>query len=242
MTVAMPVIRAKIDAIDGSVFAATSLAGAMLVAILLRYPSYPGHEKPALIGLALIALCAILALLLGSRRPFAGEGKSLGAWIGALTGFFWLVEISFNNFVDPRISTERARFYVDNGFWAAIALTILAAAIAISASTGRMIAGVRAGLWSGCISGVISCLMGLSLVLFWMRFLLRDPINIREFAARGNGASAATMASYFAYETLAGSLGHLFVLGAMMGLLLGLTGGLIGALVARLGRPDPPGA
>jgi hypothetical protein len=238
----MQVIRAKIDAINSLVVAATALAAAMLVTILVRYPSNSGHEKPALIGLALIALSAILALLLGSRRPFAGEGKSLGAWVGALTGLLWVVEISFNNFVDPQISTERARFYVDNGFWAAVALTILAAAVAISARTGRISAGIRAGLWSGYISGVISCLMGLSLVLFWMRFLLRDPINIREFAARGSGASRATMASYFAYETMAGSLGHLFVLGAMMGLVLGSTGGLIGALVARLRRPDPAGA
>lgn len=238
----MQVIPAKIDPIDGSFFAVISLAGAMLVAILLRYPSDSRHEKLALVGLALIALSAILTLLLGSRRPFAGQGKSVGAWVGLLTGLLWVIEISFNNFVDPQISTARARFYVDNGFWAAIALVILAAALAKSLMTGKISAGLRVGFWSGYLSGVISCLMGLSLVLFWMRFLLRDPINIGEYAARASGASAAGMASYFAYETMAGGLGHLFVLGVVMGLLLGLIGGLIGALIAHLRRLDPPGA
>jgi hypothetical protein len=35
------------------------------------------------------------------------------------------------------------------------------------------------------ISGLIACGMGLMLVVFWMRFLLRDPLNIQEYATRG---------------------------------------------------------
>jgi hypothetical protein len=67
-----------------------------------------------------------------------------------------------------------------------------------------------------------------------MRFLLRDPINIEEYATRASGAPSFGMASYFAYETMAGALAHLFVLGIVMGLLLGLLGGLMGQLLAQL--------
>jgi len=82
--------------------------------------------------------------------------------------------------------------------------------------------------------------MALSLVLFGMRFLLRDPINISEYATRASGAPTVGMAAYFAYETMAGALGHLFVLGVIMGLLLGCLGGIIGRFLAQLRRPHPP--
>ena len=230
----------RTDAIDGLIFAILLLAGAMLLAILLRYPSDARHHNMASIGLGLIAVSAILSLLLGSKRPLAGQGKPLGVRIGVLTGLMWVIEISFNNFVDPSISTGRARFYVDNGFWAAIALAILISSLATAFKARNITDALRVGLWSGYISGVISCLMALSLVLFGMRFLLRDPINISEYATRASGAPPAGMASYFAYETMAGALGHLFVLGVIMGLLLGTLGGIIGRFLAQLRRPHPP--
>ena len=231
--------RPRADIVDRMSFLAPLLAAAMLIAVLLRYPSDPRHEKVALIGLALIALSATMALLFGNKLPFAGHGKRTGAWIGLATGLLWVIEISFNNFVDPRISTGRARFFVDNSFWAAIALTILIAALAASAEHASISSGLRVGLWSGYISGIIACLMALSLILFGMRFLLRDPLNINEYATRAHGSSVDGMASYFAYETMAGALGHLFVLGIVMGLLLGFLGGLMGALLARFRQPAP---
>lgn len=235
----MRVYGTKIDTLDRAVFLAMLLAAAMLAAVLLRYPSDARHEQLVLIGLGLIFVSAILALLLGRRHPFAGEGdKLIGAWIGLATGLLWIIEISFNNFIDPQISTGRARFYVDNSFWAATALAILMGSLLTAAKTRSIASGIRIGLWSGYISGIISCLMALSLILFGMRFLLRDPINIAEYAARAKGSSPTAMASYFAYETMAGALGHLFVLGVVMGLLLGLIGGLAGALLARFRTPS----
>lgn len=229
---------AKIDSIDRTLFFATLLSAVMLMAVLVRYPSDPRHEKLALIGLALIALSATLAFLLGNKPPFAGEGKALGARVGIIAGLLWVIEISFNNFVDPRVSTGRARFYVDNAFWAAIALAILVSSLAAALNTRKVSSGLRVGLWSGYVSGIIACLMALSLILFGMRFLLRDPLNISEYATRAHGSSAGGMAAYFAYETMAGALGHLFVLGVVMGLLLGLIGGLAGALLARFRTPS----
>ncbi|WP_109489155.1 hypothetical protein [Occallatibacter savannae] len=232
----------RIDFVDRLSFFALLLAAAILAVVLLRYPSDPRHERLGYIGLGLICASAMLSLLLGNKRPFAGEGKRIGAWIGFATGILWVIEISFNNFVDPQISTGRARFFVDNSFWAAIAFTMLIAALATSARNTTIVSGIRVGLWSGYISGIIACLMALSLILFGIRFLLRDPLNIAEYAARAPGASPAAMASYFAYETIAGALGHLFVLGIVMGLLLGLIGGVLGALFARIrsARPVTP--
>lgn len=235
----MPIFHAKVDTSDRWIFASLLLAAAMLLAVLLRYHSDSRHQNMVFVGLGLIALSALLTPFLGSSRSFAGEGKSLGARVGILTGLLWIIEISFNNFVDPQISTGRARFYVDNSFWAAIALAVLIASLLTSGKTRTVAAGLRVGFWSGYISGIIACLMALSLVLFGMRFLLRDPLNIGEYAARSHGSSVAGMASYFAYETTAGALAHLFVLGVVMGLILGLIGGLAGAILARLRTAEP---
>ena len=38
---------------------------------------------------------------------------------------------------------------------------------------------------SGLVSGLVACLMGLLLIVVWMRFLVRDPLMISEFAERG---------------------------------------------------------
>jgi len=61
-----------------------------------------------------------------------------------------------------------------------------------------------------------------------MRFILQDSLNISEWAGRGTGGIAPSMAAYFAFETFAGAFGHLIILGLGMGSLLGFIGGSIG--------------
>jgi hypothetical protein len=80
----------------------------------------------------------------------------------------------------------------------------------------------------GLVSGLLACLTGLLLVATGMRLLTRDPLLIAEYAARGPASGAPDLATYVAYETLAGALGHLLVLGLAMGALLGALGGLLG--------------
>jgi len=70
--------------------------------------------------------------------------------------------------------------------------------------------------------------MALSMIVFGMRWITQDPLNIAEWAVRGAQSEAPSMAAYFAFETYAGAFLHLIVLGLMMGLLLGLIGGLVG--------------
>ena len=72
--------------------------------------------------------------------------------------------------------------------------------------------------------------MGLLLVTVWMPFLLRDPININEYAVRGTAEHSPDMATYFAYETMSGAVGHLIVLGIAMGVILGALAGLLARL------------
>jgi hypothetical protein len=164
----MQVVPAKIDTTDRLLSIAMLLVGGMVLATLLRYPSVREHLKVGLVGLALVCVAATLTFFLGSGPLFAAEGKKIGVHVGVLTGLMWVAEISFNNFVDPRISTGGNRFYVDNSFWAAIALVILITSFATASKCHKISAGVRVGLWSGYISGTISCLMALSLVLFGM--------------------------------------------------------------------------
>jgi hypothetical protein len=225
---------AKSDIIDRSLLVANFLTAAMISIVLIRYPSGGAHLKLGLVAIALVSLTAIAIMICGRAEFNTVTDKLTGSWLGGITGILWVFEIGFNNFADPRISTGRARFFVDNCFWAIIALAILAASFARAWKSRRIGAGVRVGLWSGYISGTMACLMAFFLILFGMRFLQRDPINISEYAARASGAPPTGMAAYFAYETMAGGMGHLFVLGIGMGLVLGLLGGLVGKALGEV--------
>jgi hypothetical protein len=78
---------------------------------------------------------------------------------------------------------------------------------------------------------------GLLLVTVFIQCLLRDPLNIQEYALRGAAEHSSDMAAYFAYDTMAGALGHLLILGLAMGVLLGAVGGLIPHLLGFVMRP-----
>lgn len=212
----------------------------LVIVITLRYAgdeSLSGRHW-TIAGMATLLLAAsgaLVVFLTGRRSREGATADRLGIDLGLVAGVLWVLEISFNNFVDPRISTGQARFYLDNSTWALVTLLILAAGFSRSWQTRRFLPAIRAGVWSGLISGLFACLMALMLVVFWMRFLLRDPLNIQEYAARDAGAHSPGMAAYFAWETVSGALGHLIVLGIVWGLLFGSIGGGL-AKVIRLSR------
>ena len=195
-------------------------------------------------GIAAVALLATAALVVfpgvRDRTPRDEADANIGIIVGLVTGCWWVLEISFNNFVDPRAATRSARFAVDNGAWGIIALSILIASSAQSLRTQRFASAIHIGLWSGLISGLIACLMGLLLVLGCMQCLLRDPLNIQEYAIRGTAEHATDMVTYFAYDTMAGALGHLLILGIAMGALLGAIGGLFTLLLGLVKRRSKP--
>lgn len=221
------------------------LALFLVISVLIRYPgnAISGRRYLELGAIALFLLLALTGWLLwrGTRTRSARTAFALrqGTRNGLLCGLLWVLEISFNNFLPPTISTGAARFYVDNSFWALIACLMIVVS-AISAFRHKsLLAGIQVGFWSGLVSGLIACLMGLLLITLWMNFLLRDPLNIAEFAVRGATSGAPNMATYLAYETLTGSLGHLTILGIGMGTILGSLGGGLGAGFAIFRKPSP---
>jgi len=232
------------DATESSVIRGIGLAGCavamlLVVATLFAYPGTPATEGRDLAygGIALGLLAAVAGgILWGSSRFQAGaDGFTFRA--GGGLGLSWVIEISFNNFVPPDISVP-ARAWVDNGVWAAISLATVGLGAWGTRRTGRLATGVWLGVWSGLASGLIACLMGLLLIVAAMPFLLRDPYNLAEWAARGPASGASDLPTYLAYETLAGALGHLVALGIVAGALLGGLGGLVGRGLGRLRRSE----
>lgn len=227
-----------------SLFAALALSLLCLAIILLRYPGI-GSARVAHIESVLVSSFFILAVaaFIAWRMRVATSQETADARTGIILGLVcggaWILEISFNNFVDPVISTAHARFFVDNTVWALIYLITLVVSFLRTVRSGKIASAMRVGLWSGLSSGLLACVMGLLLVVVWMPYLLRDPLNIGEYAARGGAEQSSDMATYFAYETIFGAVGHLVLLGIGFGVALGILGGLLARLLIFFRRnPD----
>ena len=205
-----------------------------LVALRYSYSSLSAIES----GAGFIILLAIVGSLWLYRNPTnrhrnPGE-REAATLFGIVLGLLWIIEISINNFVAPPLP---ARDIIDNIFWAIIAISILVFSVTRTYQSDSFARGIEAGIWNGFVSGLLACCMGLLVIVFGMRFILQDPLNISEWAGRGAGSSALSMAAYFAFETLAGAFGHLIVLGIAMGAILGVLGGRIGKGIKRIVGP-----
>jgi cytochrome bd-type quinol oxidase subunit 2 len=187
-------------------------------------------------GLGFAALLAAFgATWLITRTTRQGEARTPldeVTLLGLFLGLVWMIEIAFNNAVAPPLP---ARDIIDNVFWALIAIAIAVASAAAAYRSGRLSQGIAVGAWSGFVSGVVACGTGLALVVLGMPLLLSDPLNLAEWSNRAKDSTAPTMASYLAYETLAGAFLHLVVSGIGMGFVLGWIDGTLGK-VAQRGR------
>lgn len=115
----------------------------------------------------------------------------------------WTIEISINNLIRPDLPL---RDYIDDIFWAIIASLILITAIRDTYHTKRILYGVKSGFWSGIASGTIACLTALVFVVFGMKYLLLDPLNIKEWTDIKTTGNSAGMDVYFACKTFAGGI------------------------------------
>jgi hypothetical protein len=145
--------------------------------------------------------------------------------LGLYFGLLWTIEISINNLIRPDLPF---RDLLDNIIWAIIALLILTTATRFAIRTKSILEGVRSGFWSGLSCGAVACLTALLYIVFGMKYILLDPPNIKEWDVFKATSNSPGMDVYFAYQTFAGAIMHLFILGAIMGLLLGLIGGVLG--------------
>jgi hypothetical protein len=211
------------------------IAAVLVVTIFFLYPtsSFPFGLEALECLLSFIALVIIIVFTLKFQskldRHFSSKAASFGLWIGLL----WTIEISVNNFIRPGLPL---RDTVDDIFWGLIACAILYLSIADSFQTNKISIGIKSGFFSGLSSGAVACLTALLLICFGMPLILKDPLNIKEWTDLKEKTHYPNMAVYFAYQTLAGAMLHLMVLGGLMGLLLGIIGGMIGRTLNIFGK------
>jgi hypothetical protein len=212
-------------------FTCASLALVTVIGLVYGYDSRSRAE--ALAGF-IILIVALGVLWFSSSRPVSftkNVWNERAAGYGIAIGLLWLVEICINNLAAPRLPY---RDWIDNVFWATVALCILVLAAASAYQANSIRRGILTGLWSGFASGMLACWTALMLVVFGMHFILSDPLNVAEWSLRGAGNPAASMAAYFAFETFAGAMMHLIILGIVMGAFLGVAGGLTGKLARKI--------
>lgn len=216
-----------------------SLLGSLLLVLwtffLYRGTNWPlGVQGIEAVGAFVLLLAINLSLFLPKRKTAdLNFFHQKSVTLGLLTGLLWTIEIGMNNILQPGLPL---RDILDDLFWAVIALIIVGASARYAYRTNEIRIGMKVGFWSGLSSGAVACLTGLFLVVAGMQFLLHDPLNNAEWSARGATSGAPNMATYFAYQTLAGALLHLVVLGAVMGIVLGLVGGAFGKLGNFIGK------
>jgi len=203
------------------------------VFFLYRPYSWPAGLESLGCLVSIIFMASILLTVRIFKDKIINDLQRRNVVLGLCFGLLWAIEISINNFIHPGLPL---RDYIDNLFWALIALLILITAIHDSFKTNNFLSGVKAGFWSGLASGAIACFTALIIVVFGMKYLLSDPLNLKEWADIKAKENSPGINVYFAYQTLAGAVMHLFVLGAIMGLLLGIIGGQTGKILHRIKR------
>jgi hypothetical protein len=205
-----------------SILLSLVIAGIAFVAMVaLRYSYSPLTGAESAVGLILLFLTGGFFWFTRLRSLQRRSAMLLGIILGLL----WVIEISINNFIAPPLP---ARDIIDNIFWGAIALSILVFTIVRAYRSGSFLLAVEGATWSGLVSGLLACCMALFVIVFAMDFIIHDPLNVAEWAARGAGNLASSMAAYFAFETFAGAFLHLVVLGVGMGGILGIVGAMLG--------------
>jgi hypothetical protein len=181
---------------------------------------FNGHLPEALAAFALLVAAA--AAVRGFERGEQVDDRMVG--FGLAIGVLWVAEILFNNLLHPSLP---GRDRIDDGLWALVALLIFLAVYHADARDQP----AATGLWLGAASGAVACATGLLFATVGIHAITTDPLSRREWNSVGHGGS--TIRSYWAYQTLAGSLLHLVVLGAVMGVGLGVAGGALRRAVAQ---------
>ena len=230
--------RLSSDRLYGLLIAALAAALLLTAVIGVQYV-YDGRTLAYDLAAGLVLAVHLLVLLWiwprGSQSQLA-HVRQIGLWTGLGLGLLWAAEISYNNVLAPPLP---GRDIVDDVFWGLIALGLLILAAWMAYRHGWA-SGVWAGTWGGFGSGLLACLVAQGMVVFGMALITHDPLNVQEWTAIASSSGAPSMAAYFAFETLAGALLHLIVLGTLMGLLLGGVGGLVGGLLRLvLRKPEP---
>lgn len=195
--------------------------------------SWPAGLESAECVIALVILISSFSFLWFFKAKPIVANHINDANLGLLIGLLWTVEIGINNLFHPLLPY---RDIIDDTFWIVIAIIILVVAVLHAYKHKSIIAGIISGFWTGSSSGAIACLTALLLIVFGMQLILTDPLNMKEWTDVKTFVHSPGMDVYFAYQTLAGAIMHLVILGTIMGLILGLLGGVLGKFLASLKR------
>ena len=198
---------------------------------LYRPESWPIGSEALGCLISFVLLTITLTFLWLKKKKLIDDNQKRNIEFGLYFGLLWTIEISINNFLKPELPY---RDIIDNIFWAIITLLILITAIHDAYHSKKYLSGVKSGLWTGFASGAVACLSALLLIVFGMRYILSDPLNIKEWSDKVPVPNASGMAVYFAYQTFAGAIMHLFILGIIFGLITGFIGGLIGWILRKI--------
>lgn len=210
------------------IFLCLLLAFGLSILIYFRYRGFGwplGTQGIEALGASSILLVTSIGYLFLEKKQNWSLLSDKSARFGLIIGLLWTLEIAMNNILIPPLP---ARDIYDDLFWAVIALLIFILSLYNTYKKKSVMCGIQAGLGSGFASGLVACLTALTFIVFGMQYILNDPLNMIEWSQRGGVSNVPTMATYFAYQTLAGAMLHLIVLGILMGLLLGILGGLAG--------------
>jgi hypothetical protein len=213
-----------------------AIGAALIIAIYFLYRTsiFPFGIEALECFLSFILLIAIIFLI---TKFQAALNVSAGAIsFGLYLGLLWVIEIIINNFIHPGLPL---RDIIDDSTWGIVAVGILYLSVVDSWRANNIKAGIKSGFFSGLSSGVVACLAALLLICFGMSLIVTDPLNLKEWNDTQQRMYYPGMEVYFAYQTLAGAMLHLTLLGALMGLVLGIMGGIIGKLSTHL-APGPP--
>jgi hypothetical protein len=203
------------------------LCAGLSIAIFFRFRplTWPsGDESKACMASSIIFL-VLLVIFKRYEAPLTGYPWKAGIVFGLAAGLLWTVEILIKNLVQPVLPE---RDIIENVFWGFVSLLLLARIIAESFRTRTIMPGIKMGLLTGFMSGLVACATALLLVISGMKFMLSDPLKISEWNALRGSTNTNDMSVYIAYKTYAGAILHLYILGTLEGLILGVVGGTIG--------------
>jgi hypothetical protein len=209
------------------------LCNGLVISIYFIYrpKSWPAGTEASGCAASLVMLTITILLLWRLKERTIDESQKKNVSAGICFGLLWTAEIGINNLIHPGLPL---RDIIDDTFWAIIALLIFFTSVKDAYRDDRFLSGLLSGFWSGFSSGAVACLTALTLIVFGMKYIITDPLNIREWNDLKSTADSASMNVYFAYQTFAGAIMHLIVLGIIMGLFLGAIGGLSGKAMKKI--------
>ncbi len=205
----------------------------ILIYFIYRPINWPLGSEAAGCLVALVMLASTAYLLSTRKEKFITTLQKRNVAVGLCFGLLWTIEISINNFIRPGLPM---RDDIDNIFFSMVAFLIFLNAARDTFLTNNFSDGIRSGFWSGISSGAIACITALVLIVFGMKYIMLDPLNLKEWTDINGTSNLSGMETYFAYQTFTGAIMHLFILGGLMGLFLGSMAGLTGKILVIIIR------